>query len=739
MSRAIYRATCRAMASAAIVLTLIAPALADPKRDLDACVTETPDIAACDRVIANRKESRDNLAAAHFNRGTAYYNQANHKAALADLDRAIALKKDYANAYYNRALALKQLGEHPRALADFGAYIRIDPDDPDVHLDRGSLHLDMRNLDLALADYEKALKLKPGSEPALLGLGKIFVEKGDENNARRNFDAAIKLNANATNYIARADALAAFKRLDEAAADYEAAIKADPSNADGYSGRAWVHGEQREYAKTAELYTEAIRLSPGHADFYNGRGWSYLELYDYARAKSDLDRALSLNPQHGLALFNRGRVFLELGQFDAALADLDAAERAKADTQSVPIYRGWVFSFKGDQDRAIVEFRKSVPVLPDDPAPYNGLCWAHAHKNEFDKATPHCDKAVALAPNDGDVLHTRGVAKFLMGAHGVALADFDQAAATKADMASIYADRGRVHEARGERARAVADYQKAMSLPSKGYYDDISKAEALRRLTAFATAAPQQAVVQSKPEAPQTPERRVALVIGNAAYQNVPALLNPKNDARAIASALKRLGFATVVEQYDLTRPAMTRALQDFGELAENADWAVVYYAGHGIEVGGVNYAIPVEAALKASTHVDDEGVSLERVMTTVGAAKKMRLVILDACRDNPFVPKMRTVGGTRSVGRGLGRIEPPPGVLVAYAARDGLVAQDGDTGNSPFASALVEYLEEPGLEINLLFRKVHDRVLTNTRGQQQPFTYGALPAQQFFFRTAQP
>jgi uncharacterized caspase-like protein len=298
-----------------------------------------------------------------------------------------------------------------------------------------------------------------------------------------------------------------------------------------------------------------------------------------------------------------------------------------------------------------------------------------------------------------------------------------------------------VHEARGDRARAVADYQKAVSLPSTGYYDDITKAEALRRLTAFATAAPQAsaAPTQQTPQVPQPPERRVALVIGNSDYKNVPALPNPKNDARALAATLKRLGFDSVVEQYDLTRPAMTKALQAFGELADNADWAVIYYAGHGIEVGGVNYAIPVDAALKVSTHVDDEGVSLERVMMTVGNAKKMRLVILDACRDNPFVPKMRTIGATRSVGRGLGRVEPPAGVLVAYAARDGFTAMDGDTGNSPFASALVEHLEEPGVEINLLFRKVRDRVFTNTRGRQEPYIYGSLPAQQFFFRTAQP
>ncbi|MGD9925221.1 MAG: caspase family protein, partial [Pseudorhodoplanes sp.] len=448
---------------------------------------------------------------------------------------------------------------------------------------------------------------------------------------------------------------------------------------------------------------------------------------------------LRIDPKHGLALFNRGRVLMESGQLDAALADLDAADRAKADTTYVPIYRGWVFSFKGDQVRALAEFQKALVATPNDAAALNGLCYVHALRDEFDKAVPYCDRALEVEPKDAGILHTRGLAKFRMGAHGVALADFDESIAQKPDMPHVYADRGQVYEARGDRARAVADYQKAVSLPSQGLYDDRSKVEALRRLTALATAAPPAAVASlPSPQTQQAPERRVALVIGNSAYQSVPALLNPKNDARAIAAALRRLGFTDVVEQYDLTRPAMTAALQRFGETAENADWAVVYYAGHGIEVGGVNFAIPVDAALKASTHVDDEGVSLERVMATVGTARKMRLVILDACRDNPFVPKMRNVGGTRSVGRGLGRIEPPAGVLVAYAARDGLVALDGESGNSPFASALVEHIEEPGLEINLLFRKVRDRVFANTRGQQEPYTYGSLPAQQFFFR-AQP
>ena len=309
--------------------------------------------------------------------------------------------------------------------------------------------------------------------------------------------------------------------------------------------RAWVHGEQREYARAADRYGQADPPAPDDPDPYNGRGWAYLELYDYGRAKADFDQALTLNPQHGLALFNRGRVLMELGQLDAALADLDAAERAKADTHYVPVYRGWVLAFKGDHARARAEFQKAVPALVNDPSPYNGLCWAHAHLRRIRQGDAALRQGrCSWRPTMPRCCTHARFAKFRMGAHGVALADFDRAIALKPDGTAIYADRGQVHEARDDRARAVADYQKAVSLPSKGYYDDIAKAEALRRLTSLATAPPQAVVAAPKPDAPQAPERRVALVIGKAAYSNVPALLNPKNDAGAVAASLRRLGFA---------------------------------------------------------------------------------------------------------------------------------------------------------------------------------------------------
>jgi len=228
--------------------------------------------------------------------------------------------------------------------------------------------------------------------------------------------------------------------------------------------------------------------------------------------------------------------------------------------------------------------------------------------------------------------------------------------------------------------------------------------------------------------------RRVALVIGNSAYAAVPTLKNPATDAKAIADALKGLGFEKVTLKLDLDRHATWTALTDFADEASRADWAVIYYAGHGIELDGQNYIIPVDARLQSDRKVSFETVPLDNVLEATAGARKFRLVILDACRNNPFLTTMVRVASSRSIGRGLSRIEPQGGVLVAYAAKAGEVALDGDTGNSPFVTALIDELEQPGLEVSLLFRRVRDSVLDLTNGTQEPYTYGSLPGREEFY-----
>jgi uncharacterized caspase-like protein len=227
---------------------------------------------------------------------------------------------------------------------------------------------------------------------------------------------------------------------------------------------------------------------------------------------------------------------------------------------------------------------------------------------------------------------------------------------------------------------------------------------------------------------PAFAEKRVALVLGNSAYQNVARLPNPVNDGTVIAATLKNAGFDVVEERHDLPAAETRRTLRDFADRARDADIAVVYYAGHGIEVDGTNYLIPVDAKLERDTDVYDEAFSLDRVLLAIEPAKQLRLVILDACRDNPFAKNMKRTVASRAIGQGLAKVEPTsPNMLIAYSAKAGSTALDGDAKNSPFTMALAKHLTTPGLDVRRAFGFVRDEVLKTTSYRQEPFVYGSL------------
>jgi hypothetical protein len=225
-------------------------------------------------------------------------------------------------------------------------------------------------------------------------------------------------------------------------------------------------------------------------------------------------------------------------------------------------------------------------------------------------------------------------------------------------------------------------------------------------------------------------DSRVALVIGNSAYQLAPTIPNPTRDAQAIAAEFKKAGFDVVSAYYDQGNLPFKRAIRQFEDAAAEADIAVVFYAGHGIEIGGVNYMIPVDAKLASDRDAKDEAIALDRLLEAVDAAKRLGLVILDACRDNPFerTMKRQRVSMVRAVNAGLALVEPTNrNVLIAYASKSGTTAEDGETEHSPFTAALLKNLFEPGLDLRLAFGRVRDDVLKSTRSRQEPFVYGSL------------
>lgn len=218
-------------------------------------------------------------------------------------------------------------------------------------------------------------------------------------------------------------------------------------------------------------------------------------------------------------------------------------------------------------------------------------------------------------------------------------------------------------------------------------------------------------------------ERRVALVIGNGAYTNSPALANPANDAELLIASLRRIGF-DVVGATDASRRVLLDAVGEFGRKAQNADIALFFYAGHGLEVGGRNWILPVDASVEASSDLPVAAIKVDDVLEVMElSGARVRLVFLDACRNNPLPRSL-----SRAVGRGLARIDvSAAGTMIAFAAAPGTVALDGAGANSPFSESLARHIVEPGVEVRQMMARVREDVVNATGEKQVPWVNEAV------------
>lgn len=233
---------------------------------------------------------------------------------------------------------------------------------------------------------------------------------------------------------------------------------------------------------------------------------------------------------------------------------------------------------------------------------------------------------------------------------------------------------------------------------------------------------------------PAEAAKRVALVIGNSAYEHAAPLENPKNDAVALAGVLERLGF-TVVIGVDLKRAAFEKTVRKFSKALRGADVGLFFYAGHGLQVKGQNYLAPIDAALDDEADLDFEAMPVRTVLKQMERQTKTNLVILDACRNNPLARNLARSMGTRSagIGRGLARVKSGIGTMIAFATEPGNVALDGDGTNSPFTTALLQHIETPGLDVAQLMRRVRKDVIAKTSGRQVPWNNSSLTGDFFF------
>jgi Caspase domain/TPR repeat/Tetratricopeptide repeat len=383
---------------------------------------------------------------------------------------------------------------------------------------------------------------------------------------------------------------------------------------------------------------------------------------------------------------------------------------------------------------------------------FNNLGNAYDKIGDHERAIADYSEAIRLNPRYDSAYRNRGKAYHAKHEYDLAIADFDKAISLKPE-ALAYTNRGLAYAAKGDRERAISDFRAALATTSGDPSDKSVYDTAKQKLAELETKRPVSwddfplVVEAPKPEnmptfplvgeapkpentpttnvlvQPQLPldqGKRIALVIGNSQYRNIPRLDNPMSDAELMANALKSLGFKLVGDaaQLDLDKSAFDNAVQRFGNDLQGADVGLFYYAGHGVQVRGTNYLIPVNANPTREADADFQMLDAELVLKQmVGAGTKLNVVMLDACRNNPF-----GVQGLRSSSAGLAQMQAPEGTLISYATQPGSVAQDGTDGNSPYTKALAEIIRRPGLDVFQTFNQVGLAVKKATDGLQQPW-----------------
>jgi tetratricopeptide (TPR) repeat protein len=493
-------------------------------------------------------------------------------------------------------------------------------------------------------------------------------------------------------------------------------------------GRGIVLAGKRDYDKAIMALTAAHDADPDNIGVIDWRGISYERKGQDDLAMADYNLALQKRPKFGAAYNNRGTLYMRKGALQSALDDLNLAVQYAPTMYIAHTNRAHVLIINKDYDGALADLDAALKIDPAAPQAPTYRCQAYTGMGKFAEAIAECSSVVEKQPKYQFALVSRAEAYLAKGDLDAALKDFNTVLGFNPNNVRAHEGRGRLFERKHNLEQARADYRSAAYALTP--FDELDVAMAR-------TAARDRLAALTPQVSTGSTARRVALIIGNGAYRNVHALDNPPRDARLIADALNAVGFQTVTLANDLTRDKFFDALHSFATEAEKADWAVVYYAGHGMEIGGINYLIPVDAKLAADRDAETQAVALEQVIAAVGGARKLRLVMLDACRDNPFAPTMQRTIALKLVDKGFSNIEPGAGFMVVYAAKHGETALDGEGADSPFAVAVAHDIKQPKVEVRKLFDIVRDDVWAATKHGQQPFTYGSPSGRDDFYFVA--
>jgi tetratricopeptide (TPR) repeat protein len=675
------------LAAALLLLTCAAQGWAEESllnRDFRLCdnATQSPAeaISACTRILNLKPAGRD-FSLAWSNRGAAWYTQGDLDKAIADFTEAIKTNAKLIIAYKNRAAAWLSKNEFDRAINDYTTVIRLDPKSAAAYIDRANALTKKGDLDRAIADLDKAIELAPKS-PA------------------------------------------------------------------GYLIRALLLQSQNNFDGLQDI-TEASRLAPENAAAYDMRAWFYVAKEDYGQAIADYTQAIRLEPKNWRFHARRAEAYRIKGAFDLALQDYENAFDAAPDAANLPeLYnaRGLVWRDKGDYERALSDFGEAILRNPNYSFPYinRGDIWFL--KKDIAKALADFNKALAITPHVIAYAY-RGRAWLALEDRGRAFADFREALRVSPNDISALEGRGEAYEQSGDRVSARADYERALSIPrdknpasdwpaqarARGRLEGLKQQEAkaaeeeARRVQEAKAAQETRRVQEAKAaeeRALQPESKRIALVIGNSNYALAP-LDTPKNDADDISAALRRLHF-DVAERTDISVRDFDQAMDTFEAKAKDADVALFFFSGHGVQIDKRGYLAPIDVNLESESSALRGLESVQEVVSRIENSAKVSIIVIDACRNSPLQDHLRRIAMAKNRAL-LGPQGLPPvsvvgsNTLIVYATVPGESALDGEGRNSPFSGALLRHIETPGLEIELMFKRVTSDVLRATGGKQQP------------------
>ncbi len=575
---------------------------------------------------------------------------------------------------------------------------------------RGNAYWAKKDYDHAIADYDQAIKLNPSDAVFFNNRGGALVGKGEVDRGITDFDQAIRINPNLTRaFIDRGHAFRGKGLFDRAIADYDQAIKLDPKNAFVFNFRGNAYYSKKDYDRAIADLDESLRINPNQPFMFNFRGNVYYAKKEFDRAIADYDQAIKLDPNYAFGFLSRGNAYSSKGDYERAFADYDQVIRLEP---SVFAYTGRCLArtVLGQLQEALADCNEAIKLQPSSPQPWGSRAFVYFKLGQFDNAIADYNAALRIEPKRAQSLYGRGMAKQRKGDVGGGNADIAAATTLKSDVAELFTRLGE------EQTPAVT----ASIAPSVAATTNEAPAPNTTATSGVAEAA--------KAVAAGEFHHRVALVIGNSNYAAVTPLRNPRNDATDMAAKLRKLGFE-VVAGTDVTRRGMDDVIREFGRKLDGADLALFFYAGHGLQVGGKNYLVPIDAKLERPGDLALDAVDVGVVLAQMEAEKRVNLVLLDACRDNPLSRSLARSLGTRStsVGQGLATIQSAIGTMIAYATQPDNVALDGDGRNSPFTTALLKYIDLPGADITTVMRRVRSDVIAATREKQVPWDHSSL------------